>query len=205
MTRWLRLLPLLILAGCAQLPSLPFFAPPAEEALAEAWAAHRSVVGGQANWTMMGRVAIQAGSEGWQAGLRWVQREDQYALRISAPMGQGTVQLDGGPMGVVMRTAEDEVLTAADPESLMVETLGWAVPVQGLQFWVRGIPEPGQPVEDLSLDASGRLLGMRQAGWEVSVEGYMRAEGMDLPQRVFLRNERFQVRVAVNRWRQDSP
>lgn len=188
------------LTGCAELQSLKPLFLPVEAPEASAWDRHRERIAAIEHWTLQGRVAVETGKEGWNANLTWDQHADRYALRVVAPLSQGTFELEGDAEGVTLRTAENETLTAEDPQVLMQESLGWSLPVAGLKYWVRGVPAPGRPFEQLTLDEAGRMTDLSQDGWRVSVLRYKRVGDRDLPDKVFLQNDPVKVRLVVGQW-----
>jgi outer membrane lipoprotein LolB len=192
------------LGGCAELQALKPFFLPVEAPEATAWDRHRASVGSVRAWTLQGRVAVETADDGWNATMTWEQRADHYALRLMAPLSQGTFELEGDTGGVTLRTAENETLTATDPEALMRDHLGWSLPVGGLKFWIRGIPDPDRPHTDLKLDESGRMTDLIQDGWRVSVLRYQKVGDKDLPDKLFLQNDPVKVRVVIGQWQPQS-
>lgn len=183
-------------AGCA---SAPWRAP--EPAADDArWAAHRDAVGALESFTVTGRVAIQHGSEGGGAKLRWRQAGADSDLRIMAPLAQGTFRLQGSAQDVVLTAPDGRQYRAASFEALMAAHLGWSFPVDGARYWVRGVPDPRQPVEHLVLDAEGRLSDLAQAGWRISVLEYDVSAGEALPKRLFLNAGELKIRLAIDGW-----
>jgi len=143
---------------------------------------------------------VQTPRDGWQAGLQWRQAGEAFSLRIVAPLGQGTYGLDGDASGVVMRTPDNKSLTARDAETLLSEQLGWTLPVAGLHYWVRGIPDPAAPVSRLQLDPLGRMIDLEQSGWHIGVLSYGRSGAVDLPLKLFLHSDQLKVRMVVQNW-----
>jgi outer membrane lipoprotein LolB len=187
----------LLLGACARMPVTPALSP---QEIERRWASHRAALEAIKQWSLEGRVAIQTEKDGWNAGLHWKQAADAYAMRVMAPLGQGSYELEGDSVGVVMRTPKNETLMAATPESLMQENLGWSLPMTGLHYWVRGIPDPASPIEAIQLDGEGRMAELRQAGWRISVLRYERAGGLELPTKLFMHNLRLKVRLVVDTW-----
>ncbi len=183
---------ILHVAACARLP--------VKEYRAQSWDARRAAIDGLRRWSLYGRVAIQAEQEGWSASLRWIQRDEHYYLRLIGPFGQGTYELERHPGSIVMRTADNKVLRSEDPETLMRENLGWSLPVAGLHYWVRGIPDPKAPILALKLDDQERMKELSQGGWRISVRGYIREGDLELPAKLFLYSPRLKVRLNVLRW-----
>ena len=191
------MLAVLSLAGCAEL------SPYLTEQVADetAWDSRKIELEHFDKWTITGRVAVQSGQEGWSATLHWDQDHDRYNMRFIAPLGQGTYELEGGPERVSLLTAENRTFNAEDPESLLLDNLGWSVPLHGLKYWVRGIPEPGVAHENLVLDDKGRMTDLQQSGWRISILRYMTQENTDLPGKLFMSNDRFKLRIVVAGWK----
>ncbi|MCI0401607.1 MAG: lipoprotein insertase outer membrane protein LolB [Gammaproteobacteria bacterium] len=188
-----------LLTACAELPSTPIPGTP----LQEAWRSHQAELLTLQHWSLTGRVAIQTEKDGWNATLRWTQQDDAYSMRVISPFGQGSYELQGSAHGVIMRTADNQTLVAQDVEALMLENLGWSVPVAGLRYWVRGIPEPAWPVDTIALNDEGYMADLQQSGWRVSVLRYVKQGDLTLPAKLFMHNARFKVRLVVENWEAD--
>jgi outer membrane lipoprotein LolB len=194
MIRPLAVILLGLLAACATTPPLL----PAE-AGERALERRREALASLKTWTLTGRIAIQTEDEGWNATLKWRQAQDAFDIRIAGPFGGGGLSLQGGPHGVVMRTAEQDVYYAADAETLLYEHSRLALPVEGLRLWVLGLPSPGQSSQS-SVDVHGRLTKLSQAGWEMKFLRYAAVGDIELPTKIFLSNESLEVRLVVDTW-----
>jgi len=186
------------LSACATVP--PDRSPDPQAA----WQARRAILTGLSTWTVTGRVLIKAEERSWNATLFWVQRDEAYRIRLIAPLGQGTVQLSGGYEGVVLRTSDNQVFVAQDPQTLMQDTLGWSVPVDGLRYWMRGLDDPRTPAV-VRLDARGRPENLEQAGWVIDYQRYADGAPPELPTKLALANQAVSVRILVSRWELDEP
>lgn len=150
-----------------------------------------------------GRIAVRDGNESWHANILWEQTPERYAISVIAPLGGGTFQLEGDRRRVVLRTPEDGVYVAGDPDSLMAEVLGLQIPVSGMRYWILGIPHPGAATE-YDLDPWGRLKMLRQSKWVVDFLRYRESGEHELPDKVFMRNDRFEVRLVVSEWSMET-
>lgn len=185
-----------LVAACA-----PIRPPDTELSPQAAWEARQDRISQLRDWSFNGRMAIRIEREGWSAGLHWIQRDAGYTVRVTNPFGQGMYSVEGTPQGVTLRTAQNKAFSAADGESLMREHLGWSIPVDGLGYWVRGIPDPKIAIEALDLDHNGRLTRLLQSGWQVEVQGYARTAQLELPMKLLMQHPRMRVRLAVERWK----
>ena len=191
------LLAALSLVGCAEMS--PYLIGRISDA--SAWDTRKAELEQFSSWTMTGRVAVQSDKEGWSATLHWDQDDENYVMRFIAPLGQGTYELEGDTVQVSLLTAENRIYNAQDPENLMQDNLGWSVPLHGLKYWVRGIPEPGVEHDNLVLDEQGRMTDLQQSGWRISILRYMQLENTDLPGKLFMSNDRFKLRIVVAGWK----
>ena len=186
-----------VLAGCAE---LQLFTPP-QQSDTRAWEVHRAALAGLERWSVTGRLAIQSGQEGWNATLHWDQDNEKYTMRLIAPLGQGTYQLYGDDHVVSLLTAENKVYQADNPEILLQQNLGWSVPIGGLKYWIKGMPEPGVDMENLVVDKDGRMTDLQQSGWRISILRYSDFDGRQLPSKLFMQNDRFKLRLVVQDWK----
>lgn len=194
-----------LLTGCAGQKLLESGAARGPVSVERAWDAHRRAMLAFADWRIDGRIAVQKGGEGGNAGLRWVQAGERYDLRIVAPLARGTFLLRGDTQRVTLQSPDGQTYEAAKLEDLMADHLGWALPVAGARYWVRGIPAPDAPVADLRLDDTGRLTDLSQSGWRISVLGYREAEGQTLPAKLFLTANELQIRLVITTWSTELP
>jgi outer membrane lipoprotein LolB len=185
----------MVLAGCAQAPVQP----DAAAARERAWEAHRAEVSQLGTWTLTGRISLSSETEAWNATLRWRQNDTRYDILLIGPLGQGSLAVRGDDRSVVLKTSDGKTATAPDPEGLLARHLGWRLPLEGLQHWVLGLPEPGLRAERV-LDETGRLAELTQAGWTLQFLRYDPVDGVMLPGKIFLENAEWKVRLVVERW-----
>jgi outer membrane lipoprotein LolB len=155
-------------------------------------------------WELSGRVSITRGEEGWHAALQWREQDGRYRLQVSGPLGQGAFELTGSAGRVVLRDAQGRTLAAPDAESLLLQATGWQLPLDGLRFWVRGLPAPVGDARE-TRDAAGRLVRLAQEGWDIRYDRYRMLDGYALPGRLKLARNDITVRLVIDSWRPDLP
>ncbi len=190
MTRSRLLLLVLALSGCAVQPP---HAPPAACPLPACTPAAVT------DWKLQGRLSLTHDGQGWHAGLDWENHAGRYRLLVRGPLGQGALQLDGDAQGVRLVDADGRIYTAADAESLLQQVAGWELPVSGMRYWVRGLPDPGLHL-DATLDGTGRLTLMRQAGWTIRYQRYRLVDGIEWPARLTLERNGLVLKLVIDRW-----
>lgn len=184
---------LLLLTGCAAVPVTETH---------DAGQAYAPAHAGIDNWRFSGRVSLTRGDEGWHAGLTWQENTGVYQLKVLAPLGQGAFQMTGDPSGVMLQTSAGQRLTAADPDSLLAEATGWALPVNGLRYWVRGMPAPGAYAV-MKLDDQNRLVHLNQSGWDIKYERYQQVADSYWPAKLRLAAAEVSVRLIIDQWQVD--
>jgi len=183
-------------AGCGVAPER--HVSPAEAA--ERWQAHRERVARLEGFTIEGRIGIRLPEEALSASVHWQHRGDAFDLRLHGPFNRGNVRIRGDSTTVRIQ-APDYDRSAADAGALMREAFGWSLPVEGLPYWVRGIPEPGERIDELRFDEAGLMRALAQRGWEVEVTRYASWNGLELPARLELRSGAVGLKLAIRDWR----
>jgi outer membrane lipoprotein LolB len=192
---WLTMMLAVLLVGCASSPKM---IEPID--VNAAWDSRQAMLLELQRWKMDGRIAVRLENEGWQAGMHWHQQDDHYEMDMFDPLGRKVARLMGGPLGVNLKTSRGESAQAADAESLMRKLLGYSLPVSGLRYWVLGIPEPHSHAQRLALDKFGRLVSLRQSGWDISYQRYKITDSFDLPKKMILINQEVEIKVVVSSW-----
>lgn len=201
MNRLFPLLLVMLLAGCA---GMPYWSSAPGEIDTNAWDLRQEALNKINTWSIKGRLAVQDGQGGWSATLFWDQKNQSYRMRFVAPLGQGTYQLQGDNDLVSLLTADNKLYQADTPETLLLDNMGWSVPLHGLKYWIKGVPEPGKSTENLLLDDQGRLTDMQQSGWRISISRYTDFNGTQLPSKLYMHNDRFKLRLVVDDWKTSS-
>nr|VFJ76386.1 MAG: outer membrane lipoprotein LolB [Candidatus Kentron sp. FM]VFK14692.1 MAG: outer membrane lipoprotein LolB [Candidatus Kentron sp. FM] len=152
------------------------------------------------DWSVRGRIAIEAEKEAWNVGVHWHQQGNEYRIRFHGPLASGSAEIVGGPGMVTLRTTDQRHFSAPDPESLLSDMMGWSIPVSGLRYWVLGRPDPKLPIEQLRVDAENRLRSLEQSGWRIRYIDYRDIDDFQLPVWLTLENERLAARIRISAW-----
>lgn len=187
---------LALLTGCAVSPTT---SPEATKA----WVARQSALQHLTQWNAAGRIGVVNGSEGWHAGFQWAQQGSGYRIDLIGPLGQGRVRVEGDEQAVRIQTADGQIQTAPNPDVLLEQAVGARLPVNGLRYWIRGLPEPGT-APAVQTDAEGRLIRLEQDGWIIEYLAYAYAAplSLDLPERIMARRQELSVKLIIEEWSQ---
>lgn len=164
-----------------------------------AWAAHQQQLMGLNRWQAVGRIGVVSGQEGWHTAFQWSQDGENYRIDLIGPLGQGRVLIQGNADEVRIQTQDGQQRSAPDPDRLVEQILGVRLPVSGLRYWIRGLPEP-QIATTLQTDADGRLSHLEQNSWMIDYPAYATAVSPDLPERIVARRQDLNVKLVIERW-----
>ena len=98
-----------------------------------------------------------------------------------------------------------DILTAASPEDLILQQLGYELPVSFLEYWIKGLPAPDSPA-DLTFNELNQLTNLYQLGWSGSYTDPRLYGVIFLPRRVELTRPQNDIRlrfIGLN-WNFDS-
>lgn len=197
-------------AGCAIAPSLP----PVDDPVAT-WLARQAELKPVTAWKIRGRVAMRSANEGWQASMNWERAGDRHRIDITGPLGRGHLRLVQDSRGAELRDADNRSWRAKNAEQLLYRKTGWRMPLDGMYYWVLGLPTPGA-VANHELDGQGRLSKLVQSGWEIQYLEYTRYGSLDFPSKMFIKrqgggtkindpnNSLLEVRLAIESWAFDK-
>ncbi|WP_455208330.1 lipoprotein insertase outer membrane protein LolB [Kaarinaea lacus] len=153
------------------------------------------------NWELNGRISLVTNAEAWSGQLYWQQgAESEYFIQFNAPSGQGAMQLLGSNEGVELRLANGQSYNAKDAQALLRQETNWNIPIDGLWYWVRGLPDPQLPVKILTLDPQGSIQDMKQNDWHVQYDRYQQYGAFSFPRKIVIEHQDMKIRLIVTQW-----
>jgi outer membrane lipoprotein LolB len=181
MLKWL--LPLLLLSACATAPV--------------GQTERRATAPSQA-FSLNGRVAIKQNEQRFSSGVVWTHEMQKDEILLLAPLGQTVARIERTAQGVRLDAA-DKHTTAPDAESLTQQTLGWRLPLTGLQYWVQGVPLPDVEAV-VERDELGRITQLLQNGWTIHYTRYASDTATSLPLRLTLERAELTFQLLIDSW-----
>ena len=174
---------------------------PAIEAL---WAEQQAVATEVTQWNLYARGALRLEGEAHNIGIRWQRYADgRFTMLLEAPFGQGVLRISATARGqYLLRLPDGRLFENSSAEALLLDVAGWSLPIDGLDYWVRGLPHPDS-VHSLRLDSTGRAQSIRQDSWDITYLNYFSKEnGPPLPRRLTLTNDKLMLKLVIERWQQ---
>jgi outer membrane lipoprotein LolB len=156
-------------------------------------------------FTLEGRVAVRAGEEGWQASVRWRQRDEVSEVRLSGPFGAGALQLRFDGTELSLTTARGDVLRGEDAALTLRQQLGFDPPIAELRHWLLASASPADSRAVIAAGANGRPATLSQQDWQLSFEDYrtqsLKQALVQLPRRIVATRGEVRLRLVVDNWK----
>jgi outer membrane lipoprotein LolB len=151
-------------------------------------------------WEMKGAFSIQQQNQSAEiAHYDWQQKNQDYHITILSALNLYRVDI-ARVNGVVKLWKNGALsLTAKTPEDLLLQAVGWSLPVRNLQWWMKGMIAPQQRgAYHVKYDQFGHLIELKQNGWALLFEAYQAGNGQpDYPQRITLTRPGLKVTIVV--------
>jgi len=188
---------LVLLSACSTQTLKPTPTTPQQNAN---WEQHQSTLDGIKQWKISGRFGAQSEEESWNGSINWVQSNDEYQINISGPLSSGSFSLHGDAKLSKLQIEKDKIYEAEDPELLLETYTGLRLPINNLRYWIIGKPSPLDSSSKVTLSSNGLLSQLTQKGWEITFRNYTKVNNISLPNKIFLENHEFDVRLAIKNW-----
>jgi outer membrane lipoprotein LolB len=156
------------------------------------------------HWQISGKIGLRDGSSGHSGYLNWQQCGNQFDIRLSGPLGQGTAHLYGDSRQAKLVTNDQQLFQARSAAELLEQQLGWSLPVEQLFYWLRGIPSPDYPYQSYShqtkQQAASTGLGFEQNHWQLSFLKFAEVDGYQLPSKIIAQKTPYKVTLVISQW-----
>ena len=103
----------------------------------------------------------------------WQEQGDTITLQLLSPFGQTLAIVTSSPSAATLELPNRQPLTADDVGTLMRSALGFALPVEGLRYWLLPSPAPSSHAKTIAdPELETRLKEIDQDGWTIQYLAY---------------------------------
>jgi outer membrane lipoprotein LolB len=103
--------------------------------------------------------------------------------------------------GAMLATSDGKQYRAAHLSDLSRKVLGYELPLDALQYWVRGLPWPALDRVERTDDSDGRPQQITQGGWKITYLDWQPAGANGLPSKLDVAGEGLRMRLVVEEWK----
>ncbi|GAB4221771.1 MAG: lipoprotein insertase outer membrane protein LolB [Francisella sp.] len=151
-------------------------------------------------WQVSGVIGIIYNNKAESANYIYQQDEDAFDIKLYGPLGVGSIEIKGNKNGVCLENAKGQKLTAKDIKTLMLEQLGWYVPVNGLQYWIKGISMPNIKQKS-QFNTHNLLQSIDQNGWNIQYGNYKIIDNIyPLPIKIKMIRDNLNIKIIIKSW-----
>lgn len=195
----------LALSGCVSAPSKPVVKLDPEQ-LRTQWLQKQEKLSRLNTWSIKGKAAVRSASESGTVSLFWQQAPNDFQLKLVAPFGRGTLDIQSDERGVKMLDAKGREHRAATAQGLVWTKTGWEIPFEDMQGWVLGLADDPANAT-IKVDEQARTLGFTSKGWKVTYPAYREVDTpqgtMYLPRKVYISSRDLVVKLSIAQWKLD--
>jgi outer membrane lipoprotein LolB len=145
------------------------------------------------HWAFEGRLALTGQSDSWSANISWEHSPEAEKIKLSGPLGQGTVVISLAGNVVTIDRGGGDVQSSTQSEVFINQQLGMFVPVRSLRYWVVGLPEP-------SLSYKDTIVGFNQAGWLSEYKQMQSVNDGAMPRKMTVMNNQVKLKLIIDQW-----
>ena len=191
---------MLLLSGCANVRTPIASSSYQKESVAKRQATLEKIK----YWRIAGAFSIQqTGKKSDIANYEWSQFDHGYHLEIASALALYRVDIKRSHQSITLWKNGTLVTSAKTLEGLMQKALGWSLPIDELQSWIKGMPslDKKNPYH-AEYDAFGHLTVLSQNGWTLHYRAYKTEEdaGIDFPQVITIQRPDFFVKIVIKNW-----
>lgn len=167
------------------------------------WEDRQQILNALDEWDFSGKLNIRTPDESRSPRIQWQQRHLDYTITTWGTVGIGMSTITGSPEKVTVQQRGKAPISASTPEELILQQLGYELPVSQSIFWLRGLPAPNsEPI--LTFDEVNQLSSFEQSGWRIAYRDYRAYETVVLPSRITIENDDgFRLTFYRLRWNLD--
>ncbi len=165
------------------------------------WPERRAQLQSLDDWSLKGRIAVAAGTEGFSGGMNWRQQGSRAEIALRGPLGGSALHIRVDAAQYEVTDERGTQLDGDEARRFIEERLGSdsPLPIHELRYWLVGAPAPGTPFSE-TMTESGRLAVLEQSGWSVRFDRFRAVGDMALPERLELTTGGLRLRVAISDW-----
>ncbi|MBK2356318.1 lipoprotein insertase outer membrane protein LolB [Francisella hispaniensis] len=151
-------------------------------------------------WQANGIIGIIYDNQAESANYTYLQDGDNFSIKLYGPLGIGSVEIKGDTNSVSLENSKGQKLTAKDTKTLMLEQLGWYVPVDGLKYWIKAIAIPSIR-QTSELNTNNLLNKLSQNGWSISYSNYQLVDSTyPLPTKIRMSRDNLTLKIVIKSW-----
>ncbi len=146
-------------------------------------------LGSLSSWQLRGKIGVRSDHGNANLSFAWDQSPESYNISLSGTLGVMVAQLNGDADEVILTLPDGNEYHSTRIDDLLEIQLGYQLPVSLLQYWVRGVPDPG-------FEHETTVDGFYQQGWRVEFLQF----GPRGPRKIQVQQADVRLRLVALEW-----
>lgn len=152
---------------------------------------------------LTGRVNVRVESKAYPGRIHWQHAPGADEIWLYSPLGSAVARMRQDASGALLITSDGKQYRADDLQLLARKVLGWDLPLDGLQYWVRGLESPALDAAERDTDDKGRPKLLKQGDWLVAYLDWSPSVS-GLPSKLDLTGTGLRMRLVIDEWKIDG-
>ncbi|MEP2651089.1 MAG: lipoprotein insertase outer membrane protein LolB [Paraglaciecola sp.] len=164
---------------------------------------HQLKLAEQQSWSIKGKIGFKSNKKKQSANLHWQQNSSEYQLNLTTIIGTSILKMYGDKHFSTLIT-DNGTYKDNKASRLISRITGWELPVENLQFWVKGQYSAN---EQTVVSEQGLVTQLTPEcsyceNWTIDYSDYQKIQDIWLPHRIILNNHSnsSQLLIKVNTW-----
>ena len=157
-------------------------------------------------WEIRGRLGVQTETTGGSMDLIWKNADQDYSIRLIAPLGAGSYLVQGNSDYAEIRFPDGRTDIVSNIDVVFASIFEIDLPTSAVTDWIRGLPSKALAIERISWNEQGLLTKIKQSGWNVEMAKYTGDEIL-MPHIIYLSrddDDELDVRLVLRQWLIDN-
>ena len=148
------------------------------------------------DWEIAGKIGARENAlRSTSSMFQWRQKDDRYVIYLFNTLGQVQLTLSGNARKTMAQQPDGKTYQADSPEQLLMELTGWYFPVSSARFWLQGQTQGHE--ENIVRSPEGFITGFQTRQWNVSLASYQAVDGVFLPHRLKLDQDKLHITLVI--------
>jgi outer membrane lipoprotein LolB len=156
------------------------------------------------DWEISGKIGIRENAlRATSSMFQWRQKDDRYSIFLLNSLGQIQLTIIGDKKMAIAQQPDGKTAKARTPEALLEKLTGWYFPVSSTRFWLQGIPRGDET--DIQRTTEGFLTRFNTREWHANLGNYRAVDGVFLPHKIRLEQEKLSITLVVKQHAHFTP
>lgn len=168
------------------------------------WQAHYKELKPIQAYSLKGRIGISQPQESFSSNFRWQQNAyKDFDFRMYGAFGNTYVLMNSKPNWTTLETGDEQFFEGPDASELIVQTMGWPLPLNYLSDWVKGVPT-GVGRDQIKINADGTLQSLSYQSehrlFQVNFEKYRQFNDKMMPTKIKILESANKLTLSIRSW-----